>query len=185
MPGSTLPVRGRRATRRRPLFTSKPAWPMTALLAGYPIWWALGLADESVFIMAVPMLMQMRSWHRRGRSVKVPPAFGLWLLFLVCVAAGIATLGLSAPDTVVSPLSNRVLSFADRGVTYGALTVILLYAGNLTEHELPRRRLAWLLGLVGHPDPVRPVPGFLAGHQRAGGDRGTPEGAVRVHQHLG
>jgi len=164
MPGSTLPVRGRRATRRRPLFTSKPAWPMTALLAGYPIWWALGLADESVFIMAVPMLMQMRSWHRRGRSVKVPPAFGLWLLFLVCVAAGIATLGLSAPDTVVSPLSNRVLSFADRGVTYGALTVILLYAGNLTEHELPRRRLAWLLGLVGIYTTIGGLGGVVAPH---------------------
>jgi O-antigen/teichoic acid export membrane protein len=164
MPGSTLPVRRRHATRRRPLFTSKPAWPMTALLAGYPIWWALGLADESVFIMAVPMLMQMRSWHRRGRSVKVPPAFGLWLLFLVCVAAGIATLGLSAPDTVVSPLSNRVLSFADRGVTYAALTVILLYAGNLTEHELPRRRLAWLLGLVGIYTTIGGLGGVVAPH---------------------
>ena len=119
------------------------------MLAGYPIWWAFGLADESVIIMAVPMLLQMRSWHRRGRAIKVPPAFGLWLLFLVCVAAGIATLGLSAPDTVVSPLSNRILSFADRGLTYAGLTVILLYAGNLTEAELPRRRLAWLLGLVG------------------------------------
>jgi hypothetical protein len=142
--------RGRhRISSRKQWFASHPAWPLAALLAGYPVWWAFGLADESVFIMAVPMLMQMRSWHRRGRSVNVPPAFGLWLLFLVCVAAGIATLGLSAPDTVVSLLSNRVLSFADRGVTYGALTVILLYAGNLTEDELPRRRLAWLLGLVG------------------------------------
>jgi O-antigen/teichoic acid export membrane protein len=142
--------RGRhRMSRRQQWFASHPAWPLAALLAGYPVWWVFGLADESVFIMAVPMLMQMRSWHRRGRSVNVPPAFGLWLLFLVCVGAGIVTLGLSAPDTVVSSLSNRALSYADRGVTYGALTVILLYAGNLTEDELPRRRLAWLLGLVG------------------------------------
>src|SRR5262249_15349049 len=29
------------------------------------------------------------------------------------------------------------------------LTVVMLYAGNLTEDELPRRRLAWQLGLVG------------------------------------
>ena len=64
-------------------------------------------------------------------------------------AAGLATLGLSAPDTVVSPMSNRILSFADRGLTYAGLTVIMLYAGNLTEGELPRRGLAWLLGLVG------------------------------------
>jgi len=145
-----LPLRGRpRQSRRRRWFASHPAWPVTALLAGYPIWWALGLADESVIILAIPMLLRMRSWHRSGRSIKAPPAFGLWLLFLVCAAAGIATLGLSAPDTVVSALSNRILSFTDRGLTYLGLTVILLYAGNLTEAELPRRRLAWLLGLVG------------------------------------
>jgi len=155
--------RGRhRISSRKQWFASHPAWPLAALLAGYPVWWAFGLADESVFIMAVPMLMQMRSWHRRGRSVNVPPAFGLWLLFLVCVAAGIATLGLSAPDTVVSLLSNRVLSFADRGVTYGALTVILLYAGNLTEDELPRRRLAWLLGLVGIYTTIGGLGGVVA-----------------------
>ena len=139
-----LPLRGRpRQSRRRRWFASHPAWPVTALLAGYPIWWALGLADESVIILAIPMLLRMRSWHRSGRSIKAPPAFGLWLLFLVCAAAGIATLGLSAPDTVVSALSNRILSFTDRGLTYLGLTVILLYAGNLTEAELPRRWAAW------------------------------------------
>jgi hypothetical protein len=148
--GGGPPPRGRRTqSRQKNWFGSHPAWPVTALLAGYPIWWALGLADESVIILAIPMLLRMRSWHRSSRSIKVPPAFGLWLLFLVCAAAGIATLGLSAPDTVVSALSNRILSFTDRGLTYLGLTVILLYAGNLTEAELPRRRLAWLLGLVG------------------------------------
>jgi O-antigen/teichoic acid export membrane protein len=157
--------RGRhQISRRKQWFASHPAWPLAALLAGYPVWWAFGLADESVFIMAVPMLTQMRSWHRRGRSINVPPAFGLWLLFLVCAAAGIATLGLSAPDTIVSPLSNRVLSFADRGVTYGALTVILLYAGNLTEEELPRRRLALLLGLVGIYTTIGGFGGVVAPH---------------------
>ena len=79
----------------------------------------------------------------------MPPAFGLWLLFLVVATAGIATLGLTAPGTVVSPLSNRLLSFVDRDLTYLALTVVLVFTGNLTEAELPRRRLAWLLGLVG------------------------------------
>jgi hypothetical protein len=108
------------------------------------------------------MLARMRSWTRRGRPVKAPPAFGLWLLFGVCVAAGIATLSLAAPGTVVSPLSNRVLSFADRGLTYAGLTVILLYAGNLTEAELPRRRLAWLLGLVGIYTTIGGVIGVLA-----------------------
>lgn len=155
------PGLGPRVSARRQWFASHPAWPVTALLAGYPVWWMLGLADESVIFLAVPMLLRMRAWPRRGRPVKVPPAFGLWLLFLVCVAAGLATLGLSAPDTVVSPMSNRILSFADRGLTYAGLTVIMLYAGNLTEGELPRRRLAWLLGLVGIYATVGGVGGVL------------------------
>ena len=155
------PRRGYPVSRRKQWFASHPAWPVTALLAGYPLWWVLGLADESVIFLAVPMLLQMRAWQRHGRPVKVPPAFGLWLLFLVCVVAGIATLGLPAPGTVVSPMSNRVLSFADRGLTYGGLTVILLYAGNLTESELPRLRLAWLLGLVGIYTTIGGVGGVL------------------------
>ena len=159
----TAPVRGRRTqSRQKDWLASHPAWPVTALLAGYPIWWALGLADESVIILAIPMLLRMRAWPKSGRPIKVPPAFGLWLLFLVCVTAGIATLGLSAPDTVVSALSNRILSFADRGLTYAGLTVILLYAGNLTEAELPRRRLAWLLGLVGIYATIGGLGGVLA-----------------------
>jgi O-antigen/teichoic acid export membrane protein len=153
--GSTViqpvrPIPGRRQSGRGRSWSARhPGWPLVAMLAGYPVWWALGLADESIFIMALPMVVQMRTWHRRGRAIKVPPAFGLWLLFLVVVAAGLATLSLSAPDTVVSPLSNRILSFLFRVLTYVSLTVILLYAGNLTEDEMPRRKLAWLLGLVG------------------------------------
>ena len=149
-PGRLAPPRAARSRRRwRRWLADRPAWPVTALLGGYLVWWVLGLADISVIVMAVPMVVRMRSWHRSGRKIIVPPAFGLWLLFLICAVAGILTLGLSAPDTVVSSVSNRLLSYVDRSLTYGALTVILLYVGNLTERELPRRRLAWQLGLVG------------------------------------
>ena len=145
-----VPVRrGRPVSPRRQWFARHPAWTVTALLAGYPVWWVLGLADYSVILLAIPMLLRMRAWQRSGRPVRTPPAFGLWLLFLVCTAAGAFTLGLTAPGTGESSLSNRVLSFAIRAVTYAGLTVVLLYAGNLTEDELPRRRLAWQLGLVG------------------------------------
>jgi hypothetical protein len=141
---------GRPVSRRKQWFANHPAWPVVALLAGYPFWWALGLADMSVIILAIPMALRMRSWHRRGnRKILVPPGFGMWLLFLICALAGVITLGLAAPHTVVSSMSNRALSYVDRSLTYGGLTVILLYAGNLAEGELSRRRLAWLLGLVG------------------------------------
>jgi O-antigen/teichoic acid export membrane protein len=160
VPGS--PRGRRRVSRLKRWSADHPAWPVTALLAFYPLWWAMGLADESVIFMAIPMLLRMCSWHRSGRAIKVPPAFGLWLLFLVCAAAGGATLGLQAPNTVVSPLSNRLLSFGDRSLTYAALTVLLLYAGNLLEGELARRRLAWLLGLVGIYATIGGVAGVVA-----------------------
>jgi hypothetical protein len=163
-PRPATPPGRKPASRRKEWFASHPAWPVVGLLGGYPLWWVLGLADQSVIFLAIPMLLRMRTWHRQGRPVKVPPGFGIWLLFLVCVIAGIATLGLSAPDTVVSAVSNRILAYANRGLTYGALTVILLYAGNLTEDELPRRRLAWQLGLVGIYTTIGGVGGVLAPH---------------------
>ncbi len=61
----------------------------------------------------------------------------------------IATISLTSPDSVVSPTGSRIISWALRTGVYFAVTVLLVYAGNLTEAELPRRRLAWLLGLVG------------------------------------
>lgn len=127
----------------------RPAWPVVVLLAGYPALWALGFGDFSFVVMAVPMAVKMIAWrHYRSRPIRVPPGFGIWLLFLVCMLAGIMTLSLTAPDTVASGVATRLLSYAVRAVTYLSLTVLLLYAGNLTEKELPRDRLAWLLGLV-------------------------------------
>jgi polysaccharide biosynthesis protein PslJ len=163
-PPARLVAGRRRAGRVRQWLARHPGWPLTAMLAGYPVWWALGLADESVVIMALPMLVQLRAWRQQGRPIKVPPAFGLWLMFLVCAVAGVATLSLSAPDTVVSSVSNRLLSYLFRGLTYVALTVVLLYIGNLTEDEVPRRKLAWLLGLVGIYTTLGGLGGVVAPH---------------------
>jgi hypothetical protein len=149
-----------RLARGRGFAARHPAWPITVMLIGYPLWWALGLADFMWIILAVPMISQMVAWQTRGeRRLKVPPRFGFWLLFLIIAVAGIATISLTAPGTVASPVSHRVLSYANRISSYGGVTVLLLYAGNLTEQELSRRRLAWLLGLVG----VYTVAGGLAG----------------------
>jgi hypothetical protein len=109
----------------------------------------MGIGSYIFIIFAIPMAVRLWSWHKRGtRPVRLPPGFSLWLLFLVTAVAGIAMLHLTAPGTSVSPVSNRAFSYAARSLSYGAATVLLLYAGNLTERELPRRRLAWLLGLV-------------------------------------
>lgn len=133
---------------------------MTSLLFAYPLWWALGLADFMWIILAFPMITQLIAWHTSGnRRLRMPPGFGIWVLFLIVAVAGIATITLTAPGTVPSPVSHRVLSYFNRLSNYGGVTVLLLYAGNLTETELSRRRMAWLLGLVG----VFTVAGGLAG----------------------
>jgi hypothetical protein len=137
------------ASARQGVLARNPAWPVTALLAGYPLWWLLGLADFMWIILAIPMAFRMAAWAARGsRRIRTPPGFGIWVLFLVAAGAGVMVLSLTAPGTVVSPVSHRILSYADRTATYLGLTVLLLYVGNLTEAELPRRRLAWLFGLI-------------------------------------
>lgn len=144
------PGRPRDPGHPRPgLLARHPAWPITALLVGYPLWWALGIADFTWIILAVPMALRMVAWHvHSSRRLRVPPGFGLWLLFLLCAVAGITALTLTAPGTVPSAISHRVISYGDRNLNYLGVTVMLLYAGNLTERELPRRRFAWMLGLL-------------------------------------
>jgi hypothetical protein len=140
---------GSHARHRGRLLDRNPAWPVVALLAGYPLWWVLGIADYMFVLLAFPMAWRLYTWHRRERrQLRLPPGFSLWLLFLVCMLAGVLMLSLNAPGTIVSPVSNRIISFTARAISYGAVTIVLLYAGNLTERELPRRRLAWLLGLL-------------------------------------
>src|SRR5215469_2890185 len=158
-----LPAPGR-GPRLRSLLRG-PAWPVTALLVGYPLWWALGIADFMWVILAVPMLARMIAWRtRRDRPIRVPPGFGLWLVFMLIVLAGIAALTITAPGTVHTAVSHRVISYAYRTLGYFADTVLLLYSGNLTEREMPRRTLSWMLGLVGIFAVVGGVAGMLAPH---------------------
>ena len=150
-----------RMHRRRGSWFADPAWPIVALLAGWPLWWALGVSDFIFPILSVPMLHRMYMWRaRRTRAIKVPPGFGLWLLFLIVMVAGVATLSLAAPDTILTgSTTNRTISWALRAALYLSATVTLLYAGNLTEEELPRRRMVWLLALLG----IYTIFGGLAG----------------------
>ena len=53
-----------------PVGVGRPGWPLTALLVLYPLWWALGMGTLAVFLLAVPMALQL--WRRR--PVLVPPA---------------------------------------------------------------------------------------------------------------
>lgn len=132
-----------RSRIRRPRLGLKPGWPLTALIAGFPLWWVLGLAQFIFIIAAVPMLVHLL----RIRRIRVPHGFGLWALFCVWMLVGAVALRLTAPDTLPQSLDFGTLSsYALRAGNYLAATITLLYVGNLTEAQYPRAKLAKLLG---------------------------------------
>jgi hypothetical protein len=57
-----------------------------------------------------------------------------------------------------------LISFGDRNLNYLGVTVMLLFAGNLTERELPRRRFAWMLGLVAIYATIGGIAGMAMPH---------------------
>jgi hypothetical protein len=59
---------------------------------------------------------------------------------------GLAALEADPAGTVPGAAGDRLVGAVFRLVQYASLTILLLYAGNLTEAELPRRRLVRLLG---------------------------------------
>ena len=145
---TTLPERGGHAPAWSPLTREVrlPAWPLTGLLLLYPLWWALGLGVLIFPLAAVPMALFLRRAHAAGRSVRLPPGFAFWVVFLAVVVVGLAVLGADPTGTVPERASERILGAGFRIGEYAALTVLLLYAGNLTERELPQARLVRQLG---------------------------------------
>ena len=104
----------------------KPGWPLTALFVGFPLWWALGLAQVIFFVIAIAMVVILR---RQG-SIRVPRGFAFWLLFLLWVAAGGLLLHATAPGTVAGFGLNRLVNFALWGAWYLAITIAMLYVAN-------------------------------------------------------
>lgn len=119
-----------------------PGWPLTALLVLYPLWWALGMGTLIVFVIGAIMTVHLV----RRRNVLVPPGFGLWLLFLLSTVASMAMLHYNPAGTLVQSVTHRLPTVAYNLVGLFSVTAILLYAGNLTEEEFPRRRLVRQLG---------------------------------------
>jgi hypothetical protein len=123
-----------------------PRWPVVALLLFYPLWWVLGLGVLIFPILALPMAGALLRAHHRGRPTRLPPGFALWGLFLVVLVVSMAALGVDPAGTVPGTAGGRLLAVLFRFGEYLSLTVLLVYAGNLTEAELPRRMLVGLLG---------------------------------------
>ncbi|MCU0264572.1 MAG: O-antigen ligase family protein [Actinomycetia bacterium] len=122
-----------------------PAWPLKLLLLGFPLWWLLGLASFSFLIAATAMAVQM---VRRG-GVRLPAGFGVWLLFLAWMGAGVFMLWVDAPGTITEGGSERLVGYLFRVLWYLAVTVALLYPLSLPARVLPARQVySWLGALL-------------------------------------
>lgn len=181
---AALPIHAGRPRRpRQPVVLPlRPGWPLVGLLALYPLWWALGLGVLCFPLFAVPMAALLIRQHRHGRPVRLPPCFGWWLLFLGTVVVSIAALGVDPPATLAAG-GGRMIAVGFRLVEYTALTIVLVYAGNLTPAELSQQRLVRLLGwlfvvtvgggllgmVAGGFAFASPVELLLPGHLRASG----------------
>lgn len=108
---------------------------LVLLIAPYPLWWALGLGVLIFPLLAVPMAICLCRQHARWRAtglnpVRLPPGFLLWLIFCATLVAGVAALGAEPAGAVAEGFRDRIIGVAFRLVQYGALTILLLYAGN-------------------------------------------------------
>lgn len=120
-----------------------PGWPLTALIVLFPLWWAVGLMELIFPVLAVPMALELS----RRRPIRLPPGFLLWALFLVWVTVGALLLGLTPDGTLPGSAGGRVIGYSVKLIQYLSMTVILLYVGNLREHEMPRLRVIRMLGV--------------------------------------
>lgn len=93
-----------------------PTWPVTLMVAAYPLWFLLGLGGFTWVLFAVPMAAALA----RRRDLVLPKGFGWWLVFLVAVAGSVISID-SAP---------RLAGWMLRTGYYVAATVALLYVLN-------------------------------------------------------
>ncbi len=101
-----------------------PAWPVFALFAGFPVWWVLGLSAFAVGISATIMVLLLA---QRGRSA-VPPAFGIWLLFLLWTFASALQLD-----------AKQLIGFGVRFFNLAGCGVLFVYIVNARERLNDRR----------------------------------------------
>jgi hypothetical protein len=124
------------ATSLLDAFKRRPGWPVVLLFLGYPLWWALGVTEIVAIIAVGAMLVELM----RMRTVRVPPGFGWWLLFLAWVLIGVALVQVNVPGAVPGASGTRYFTWAWRLFWYLKATILLLYIGN----QRHRLSLSWV-----------------------------------------
>lgn len=130
-----------RAPSDRGWATWSTDWPLTLLVVGFPLWWALGLASIMPVLVAVPMAVHLYRRH----PIRMPDGFGWWLVFLACVVLSVAMLFVDAPGAVPGGGPSRLIVFTYRLLWYVSCGIVLLWIANRDERELPTLRVVRLM----------------------------------------
>jgi polysaccharide biosynthesis protein PslJ len=138
-----------RARRRRVLPTW---WPLAAMIGGYPLWWALGIANVTWAIFAVPLIGQLLQ-HRRLRA---PRGFGLWLLFLAWMLLSAAML----------EQFSHYVAFGWRASLWISAVVVLVYVVNTPRSRLPDRTLYGIVLVLWGAAVIGGILGLVLGDVR-------------------
>ena len=115
--------------RRRP-----PGWQLYLLLGLYPVLWVLGLA---YFVWPVAAGVFILSLCLRG-NIRIPPGFGLWVLFLIWMTASVIELS----------TGTQVMLFVWRALIYLTATGLFLWVYNSSADELPSLSVAQALTVL-------------------------------------
>ncbi len=110
-----------------------PAWPMMVLLAGFPVWWALGAAPFAPIVIAAGMAALLVA----KKDVKLVPGLLPWFAFLVWAAASFV----NVPD------GGTAVGFVQRLGNLCAVGIFMLYYINAKEN-LSAKRLLKGIGAV-------------------------------------
>lgn len=135
--GQTRPAQGT-PTPQPSRWPLPEGWPLIALFALYPLWWALGLGPLSAMVLAVPMAWQL--WWSQRRMV-VPVGTGLYLALLGFMLASGVMIGQIAPGTDNGDLLGTVIAFGYRFASCLAAAVVLMYVSSSDQVKLPTSRV--------------------------------------------
>lgn len=117
-----------------------PAWPVVAMIAGFPLWWVLGLVVIAPVVLATIMvgLMVIR------RDIAIVPGIPAFCVFVLWVV----------PCAVMIDAFPRLLGYTYRFSVLVVVAITLVYVVN-AGRSLPRRTLVnallvvWVTTIVG------------------------------------